>query len=131
MVDQTMGADSSFEVSLSEKGLANLSRNVCKDNFSFIVGEEQYRCPSFIAAFLSCRFQANDPTLCVIVIKALDPNHYFESSVSLGFGSSLTVTTEDCDFIRSICSELCNREVFECILHSRAGELTYNKVFGR
>jgi hypothetical protein len=77
-----MSADSSFEVALSAKALANLSRNVSEHDGLFVVGGDQYRCPSFIAAFLSPRLaelQVSDPTLHDIVIETLDPNHYFQS----------------------------------------------------
>jgi hypothetical protein len=75
----------------------------------------------FIAAFLSPRLaelQMSDPTLHDIVIETPDPNHYFENFLNLGFGSCLRVTTENWLFIRSICNELWNREVFDCIINN-------------
>jgi hypothetical protein len=67
---------------LSAKGLTNLSRNVYENDFTFLVGDEHYRCPSFIAAFLSPRLaerQVSDPTLHDIVMETPDPSHYFQS----------------------------------------------------
>jgi hypothetical protein len=41
------------EISLSTKGFRNLPRNVYENDFTFIVGENRYYCPSFLACLLS------------------------------------------------------------------------------
>jgi hypothetical protein len=59
-------SETGVEISLSAKGFRNLPRNVYENDFTFIVGESRYYCPSFIAAFLSpriCNLQMKDPTL--------------------------------------------------------------------
>jgi hypothetical protein len=43
------------QVGLSAKGLANVSQNICEADLTFIVGDDKYQCPLFIAAFLSPR----------------------------------------------------------------------------
>jgi hypothetical protein len=67
-------------VHLSSRGLANLGNNVYENDFTFVVGEERYQCPSFIATFLSPRIaqqQLIDPTIEEYKIESADPNHYF------------------------------------------------------
>jgi hypothetical protein len=57
---------SGVEITLSAKGFRNLPRNAYENDFTFIVGESRYHCPSFIASFLSpriCCLQRNDSTI--------------------------------------------------------------------
>jgi hypothetical protein len=72
--------ESPFEVSLSAKGLANLPHNVYENDFTFGVGDDRYKCPSFVAAFLSprlCSLQRSDATLHEFAIETKYPNHLF------------------------------------------------------
>jgi hypothetical protein len=88
-----MSDNCSLEVSLSAKGLANLSRNVYENDFTFIVSNDQYHCSSLITAFLSpiiAKLYTSDPILRDIVVKTSDPNHYFELFINLSFGFRLT-----------------------------------------
>jgi hypothetical protein len=65
------------EIKLSAKGLGNLPANVYENDFTFIVGENHYHCPSFLASFLSpriCRLQMNDCTIREFVIETEDSN---------------------------------------------------------
>jgi hypothetical protein len=48
-------AETGVELALSAKGLRNLPMNVYENDFTFIVGESRYDCPSFIDSFLSPR----------------------------------------------------------------------------
>jgi hypothetical protein len=55
-----------LQVGLSVKGLANIPRNIYENDFPFIIREDTYQCPSFIAAFLfprSGQLQVSDSTL--------------------------------------------------------------------
>jgi hypothetical protein len=77
-----MSRDSSkrTEVGLSAKGLLNVPRNVYEDDFTFIVGDSHYKCPSMFAAFLSRRIgslQSIDPTIREYQISTTDPHKYF------------------------------------------------------
>jgi hypothetical protein len=40
-----------FQVSLSAKGFAHLPMNCYENDFTFVVGEKKYECPSFVADF--------------------------------------------------------------------------------
>jgi hypothetical protein len=46
-------SETGVEISLSAKGFRNLPRNVYQNDFAFIVGQNRYYCPSFIASLLS------------------------------------------------------------------------------
>jgi hypothetical protein len=104
-----MKSESPFQVCLSAKGLAKLPQNVYENDFTFIVGDDRYKCPSFVAAFLSprvCSLQRTDGTLHEFIIETKDPNQLFESIVGLGEGRSMTVSATNSSFVRSICYEL-------------------------
>jgi hypothetical protein len=104
-----MATDSVLELGLSAKGLGNRRQNVFETDFTFLVGNDQWQCASFIAGFLSPRIaalQESDPTLREFTIITKDPGHYFESFLSLGFGSTVKITSANSEFFRSICCEL-------------------------
>jgi hypothetical protein len=55
-----------IDIALSTKGFGNLPKSIYEDACTFIVGDNVYRCPSFVACFLSPRIsrrQMNDPTI--------------------------------------------------------------------
>jgi hypothetical protein len=127
-----MSGKLSTEICLSAKGLANLPRNGYENDFTFHVGSERYRCPSFLAAFLSPRIaalQTNDPTVRDFVVDAKDPNHFFTQFLSLGEGLSLEITSTHSDFFRSICLELHHFELYDYIFKCTESEITLDNVF--
>jgi hypothetical protein len=94
--------------------MGNLHENVFEKDFTFNVGNDRWQCASFTAAFLSPRIatlQGSDPTLCEFTITTNDPDHYFESFLFLGFGSTVKITSTNSAFFQSICCELWNREL--------------------
>jgi hypothetical protein len=118
------------EISLSAKGFRNLPRNVYENDFTFIVGENLYYCPSFVASFLSpriCDLQKKDPTLREFHIETKDPTHLFEKLLEVCYGSSFRVC-ESISFFGSIFNELWNRELYEQISDS---DLTIFNVVDR
>jgi hypothetical protein len=71
------------EISLSAKGFRNLPRNVYEKDFTFIVGENRYYCPSFVACLLSpriCNLQMKDPALREFYIETEDPTDLFKKT---------------------------------------------------
>jgi hypothetical protein len=121
------------EIRLSATGLATLPQNVYENDFAFIVGDRQYRCPSFVACFLSprvCDLQRNDPTIREFHVETPDPNHSFESILKLGSGSTIRIARND-SFIRNISSELWNRELYESINGNLDDELSLENVITR
>jgi hypothetical protein len=111
-----MVSDSVVELGLSAKGLGNLCENVFEKDFTFIVGDDRWQCASLIAACLSPRIaalQGSDPILHEFTITTNDPDHYFESCLFLGFGSTVKLSSINSIFFRSICWELWNRELYD------------------
>jgi hypothetical protein len=129
-----MSASHLMSISLSTKGFANLRPTVYENDFTFMVGNEKYECPSFIAAFLSPRIaalQVIDPTLHHFIIETDDPKHYFEDFLSLGRGSTLPFSPANCDFYRSVCADLRNREVFDATFQHPEEDITCENVVAR
>jgi hypothetical protein len=123
-----------MEVGLSEKGFAHLPRKNYSDDFTFIVGDQLYSCPSFIASFLSPRIGGllrADPTIDHFVITTEDPSVEFPHFLSLAEGLTVTVTELNSNFFRSICRELKNVELFENITGSMANILNLDTVLDR
>jgi hypothetical protein len=54
------GNEQEFQISLSAKGLEYLPMNCYENDFTVIVGQKKYDCPSFIADFLSPRLSDFD-----------------------------------------------------------------------
>jgi hypothetical protein len=125
------------EVTLSAKGLGNIPRNIYKNDFRFIVGDLCYECGSMFAAFLSPRIgslQSIDPTIQEFSIETKDPHEYFARILTLCSGFSLSVDIEDCSFItfmKDICTEFENRELYECLFGRFGDELTISNVVDR
>jgi hypothetical protein len=83
-----MAQPSPIPIAFAAKTLRNIPKNVYENDFTFIVGEAHYRCPSFVASLLSpriCGLQASDPTIRDFEIATKDPNGFFESILNLRF----------------------------------------------
>jgi hypothetical protein len=106
--------------------------NCHDDDFTFTVGDEQYRCPCFVAEFLSPRIsqlRSSDPTLREFRVNTADPNKDFEQCLSLGQGHEVSLLEAKADFYFEIALQLWNQELFDliCDLHGCPD----NKVVGR
>jgi hypothetical protein len=105
-----------LELSLSAKGLANSPINQHNLDFTFVVGDFKYSCPSFVADFLCPRLgkihqRAN--TFSKYVVESQDPNNYFDQFLSLGYRRTISISTSSLAFFKSICSEFQNREIYD------------------
>jgi hypothetical protein len=123
----------SLKVSLSTKGFQNLPPNLYENDFTFIVGENRYHCPTFLASFLSpriCQLQMNDPTLQEFSIETKDPTSIFDRILQLCYGSTFEVG-ENISIFRSIICELNNRELYEELFESFESTLTILNVVDR
>jgi hypothetical protein len=119
---------------LSAKEMSNIIRDNYENEFKFIVGEDTYFCPSFVAEFLSRRIsnsRRNDFTLSEITIESQDISKCFSKFISLGFGSSVLFESEDFRFIRSICIELESIELYESIFVTTTEELNESNIVER
>jgi hypothetical protein len=102
---------------LTTKGLEHLPPNYYENDFAFIVGGLEYRCPCLLADFLSprvARLRSNDPTIREIVLEVSDPNGDFSLLFSVLNGSPLLLNHSTLDFFLKIAHELSNVE----LLHS-------------
>jgi hypothetical protein len=126
-----------MEVGLSAKGLINVPRNVYENDFTFIVGDSHYKCPSVFAAFLSRRIgslQSIDPTIHEFHISTKDPHNYISKIVYLSSGLTISVDLDDKDFstfIGDVSGELLTGELYEQINGAIEGDLTVSNVLDR
>jgi hypothetical protein len=119
-------SDSPIRLSLSTKGLQRLEGLNHERDFAFVVGDERYACPSFVAEFLSPRItslRSQDITIHEFSIETADPNHYFETVLSLALGREVSLSGNALEFVRSVCGELWNSELFEMTLKQGEGEI--------
>jgi hypothetical protein len=119
--------DYSMRVSLSAKGMQQVRGVSHENDFDFIVGDQRYSCPSFIAEFLSPRISAlrsQDITIDYFSIQTEDPIHCFPSLLSIGFGREVSLSDTELASVRPICGELWNHELFESTLkrHEEIGQ---------
>jgi hypothetical protein len=121
------------EIGLSAKGLGNIARNVYENDFSFVLGDTEYRCPSFIASFLSpriCCLQRNDPTIREFHLNTPDPNHSFEKILNLCSGEHFAFSRNE-QFVKQISRELWNAEVYERMSGISGEEMSIENVIDR
>jgi hypothetical protein len=103
---------------LTTKGLGHLPPNCYENDFAFIVGGLEYRCPCFLADFLSprvARLRSNDPTIREFTIDVSDPNSEFSSLFSILSGSPFILQRSALDFFLKIARELSNVELFKSL----------------
>jgi hypothetical protein len=103
------------EVNISASGLGHLKKLRIENDFTFIVGDNRYDCPWFIAEFVSPRvsqLRSVDITMTEFHIETNDPGRLFESILTLGWGSTIFVSEETFSFFVSISRELCNWELY-------------------
>jgi hypothetical protein len=120
-------ASAPVQLSLPVKGLQRLETMNHQRDFVFIVGDRRYECPSLVAEFLSPRvtsLRSQDITIQEFSITTEDPSHSFERLLSLGFGYELSVSEREMRFIRSVCGELWNFDLFEITLKNADGRVS-------
>jgi hypothetical protein len=127
-------SDSLIRLSLSAKGLQRVETVDHAQDFAFIVGNERYPCPSFLAEFLSPRIsslRSQDITIDEFSIKTEDPGHHFGTFLSIGFGREVLPSRVELSFLRSVCGELGNSELFEKTFTRKDGEITDDELKAR
>jgi hypothetical protein len=129
-----MTTDRPALVTLSAKGIANLPISQDEPQFTFLVGDATYSCPLVIADFLSplvARLHTHDPTVHTLVIKTADPDHCFPFVLSLGRGTSVSLTESLKSFFQSVGCELCNPELSLLSFLSSTDDLQPGNVISR
>jgi hypothetical protein len=125
-----------FAVSLSARGLANIQYGEEMNDFEFIVagGESRYRCPWFVADFLSPRIaalHAVDNTIYSYEVMTKDQHNEFEKFLSLGRGKSIIIDSMNREFYESLTEELLNEELQILSCSSNYEELSRDDVLKR
>jgi hypothetical protein len=121
-------------LSISAKGLQRFEGVNHEMDFAFIVGDERYSCPSFIAEFLSPRvswLRSQDITINEFRIETADPSHQFGTFLSIGFGREVSFSESELYFVRSVCSNLGNSELFEATLKHAEGQIPKDELMAR
>jgi hypothetical protein len=121
-------------LSLSVKGLQRIENLHRERDFAFVIGDERYFCPSLIAEFLSPRvssLRSQDITIQELYLETDDPNHLFSSLLSIGFGGEFSLKEDDVPFVRSLCRELWNCELFENTFDDREDQIEETELTAR
>jgi hypothetical protein len=121
-----------LEVKLTGNGMANIPKSKSKNDFEFIVGNNRYGCPWFVADFISPmvgQLHSSDPSVDEFHIDIGDAEEHFENFLTLGFGSTLDVSESDFSKYRRICCALGNREVYDMLIDRFEVAVTISNVF--
>jgi hypothetical protein len=76
------------KVVLSTKGLKRVNQGLYENDFTFVLGDEKYRCPGLIAEFLSPRISSlrqEDATVAEFHLETPDPDRLFPNILAMGF----------------------------------------------
>jgi hypothetical protein len=87
-----------------------------------------------IADFLSPRVSSllsKDETIREFHLNTQDPDHRFGRFLSLGYGCEVAFEDGDLHFVRSICRELLNSELFQLTFEGTDGEIENHELFVR
>jgi hypothetical protein len=126
--------DQRLSFSLSARGLRNLPLSNHGADFAFVVGSTRYRCPSFIADFLSptlARMHISDPTIQEFAITSPDRHGSFADFIRLAHGDAVDIPDEAHEFVLSVCAELGNDEIARAVLDWFDARLTVKNVLPR
>jgi hypothetical protein len=116
------------------KGLQRLQGINHERDFPFVVGDERHFSPSFLAEFLSPRvssLRSQDVTIDELTIRTADPNHSFAVLLSIGFGREISLSDLGLPFVRSVCGELWNSELFEQTFKHEDGQMSASELKAR
>jgi hypothetical protein len=97
----------------------------------FDVGDHQYHCPSFFAAFLSSlvgNVREVDASLDHCEIKTPDPTKLFPEFMSLASGQSIRLDEHRSEFLSAVACELENIELCYLIFDELERNLTIDNI---
>jgi hypothetical protein len=107
-----------FDLKLSASGLGHIAASKSENDFSFVVGDERYDCPWFIANFVSrkvARLHEVDPSVRELSVETEDREHEFGTFLSLGRGIGVRVSESNRLFLLSLARELESFELYFAI----------------
>jgi hypothetical protein len=127
-------SESEIGLFLSSKGLQRIEAIDHERDFTFVVGDQRHPCPSFVAEYLSPRvasLRSQDITIDEFSIETADAGHRFGALLSIGFGRRVSFSKHELEFVRSVCAELWNSELFETTLTQESPEITEAELRAR
>jgi hypothetical protein len=117
---------------LSVRGLRDVIVRPSDDEFTFILGDRLYCCPSIVAEFLSprvCGILSIDATATELMIEVTDGNEMFELLLDAARGCDVSKSKDSATWTKFICmcGALCNSELYE----SKPDEVTIENAVDR
>jgi hypothetical protein len=116
---------------LPSRGLANVAFRGWSDDFTFIIGDHRYRCPSSVAQFLSPRvseLNSIDATISELRLEVDDRDELFGSVLQAAKGNSIAVDSDHRGTLEAICATLWNSELCKSVYLELGGEVTVKSV---
>ena len=120
------------KILLSSKGLQNLPLTVYENNFEFILIKKIFKCPTFLADFISPKigkFHQVDITLNQFYINIEDPKNNFNIIMNLMYGKEVQITIEQTYWLLKIGRILENDEIINYVNNFDDQELSINTIF--
>jgi hypothetical protein len=108
-----------FDVCLRSVAIQDILIDKIQDDFEFVVGGQRYKCPRFLATFLSpriCLSHFVDPSIAEYVVETSSTNDEFHLFMTLGSGSTIRVTPANFLFLLSLSREFGNSDLHISIL---------------
>jgi hypothetical protein len=109
------GGGSGVTSGLSVRGLENVKTGDWSDDFTFIIGDHRYRCPSSVAQFLSPRvskLQLIDATISELKLEVDDGDDLFGSVLEAVGGRSIAIDSAHRQTFAAICTAFWNSELY-------------------
>ncbi|OHT17275.1 F5/8 type C domain containing protein [Tritrichomonas foetus] len=116
-------------ISLSPKGLQNI--NATEDEFTFVIGNDQYHVPAALAEFISptvSKLRKLDKSTSTFTIPIEDECGRFRHILKLMKGSPIEITSIDAQMLRYFAEKLGNGELYENLSHLQCTELNKDTV---
>jgi hypothetical protein len=120
-----------FSLQPTTSGLKNIPKLEIRNNFNFIVGNSHYKCPYYIADFISpavSRLHVLNPPLSEFYIETSDAHGRFEDIISIGYGESLRFSKSERFFFLSVFRELDNSAFIHFILEDSEEPLSISNA---
>jgi hypothetical protein len=119
---------------LSAPGLASIAVRDWSDDFTFILGDHHYRCPSSVAQFLSplvSKLHLIDATISELRLEVKDRDNFFGSVLEAARGGRIAVDSAHRPAFVAICAALWNSELYESVCGQLSDEITIENVLDR
>ena len=117
---------------LSSKGLNHTISSIDENDFTFIVGNKEYRCSHFQACFISPKIHSvllSDPMFDTFEIEINDDDEKFNDVMNLMKGQSIELDKATCLFLKEIGKILENQEIIDEAVNFDIKQIDKNNVF--